>query len=152
MVFAVFQLFFSRLMTIYFDPFIKKKQAITDIDDTIMQLQNKNKTFTVFNEYHSLYRKAGLIEIPDKTFFFQKIVKFLGLLTSSDGIQPIAKRVKDLKILESPATNRDVMKTLVCVRFYSCYIRNFRVDSQLYDLIRDSTPFHWTHEHEKLFL
>ena len=30
--------------------------------------------------------------------------------------------------------------------------RNPHVDSQpFYDLIRDSTPFHWTHEHEKLF-
>ena len=29
--------FFNRLMTIYFEPLIKKKQAITYIDDTIMQ-------------------------------------------------------------------------------------------------------------------
>ena len=44
------------------------------------------------------------------------------------------------------------MKVLGCLGFYSCYIRNLHVDSQpFYDLIRDSTPFHWTHEHEKLF-
>ena len=42
--------FFSRLMTIHFDPLIKKKQAITYIDDTIMQSQNKNEMFTVINE------------------------------------------------------------------------------------------------------
>ena len=34
----------------------------------------------------------------------------------------------------------------------SCYIKNLHVDSQpFYDLIKDSTPFQWTHEHEKLF-
>ena len=44
------------------------------------------------------------------------------------------------------------MKTLECLGFYSCYILNLHVDSQpLYDLIKDSTPFHWTHEHEKIF-
>ena len=44
------------------------------------------------------------------------------------------------------------MKVLGCLGFYSCYIRNLHVDSQpFYDLIKDSTPFQWTHEHEKLF-
>ena len=86
--------FFSRLMTIHFDPLIKKKQAVTYIDDTILQSQNKNDIFTVTNEYHTLLWKAGLKGAPDKTFFFLKKVKFLGHVVSPDGIQPIAKRVK----------------------------------------------------------
>ena len=44
------------------------------------------------------------------------------------------------------------MKVLGCPGFYSCYIKNLYVDSQpFYDLIKDSTPFQWSHEHEKLF-
>ena len=44
------------------------------------------------------------------------------------------------------------MKVLGCLGFYSRYIKNFHVDSQpFYDLIKDSTPFHWIHEHEKVF-
>ena len=35
--------FLSRLMTIHFDPLIKKKQPITYIDDTLMQSQNKTR-------------------------------------------------------------------------------------------------------------
>ena len=56
--------FFSRLMTLHFDPLITKKQAITYIDDTIMQSQNKNETLTVTNEYRTLLRKAGLKAAP----------------------------------------------------------------------------------------
>ena len=67
--------FFSRLMTIHFDPLIKKKQAITYIDDTIMQSQNKNEMFTVINEYHIFLRKVGLKAARDETFFFSKKVK-----------------------------------------------------------------------------
>ena len=67
-------------MTKHFDPLIKKKQAITYIDDTIMQLQNKNEMFTVTNEYHILLRKAGLKAAPDKTFFFKKMSSFLVML------------------------------------------------------------------------
>ena len=144
--------FFSRLMTIHFEPLIKKKQAITYIDDTIMQSQKKGEMFLIIDEYHNLLRKAALKAAPEKTFFFLKKVKFLGHAISSEGIQPIAKRVKDLKNPKSAECKRDVMKVLGCLGFYSCYIKNLHVDSKPFsDLIRDSTSFHRTEEHEKIF-
>ena len=97
--------FFSRLMTIHFDPLIRKKQAITYIDNTIMQSQTRVEMFTIINEYHTLLRKAGLKAVPDKTFFFLKKVKFLGHVISPDGIQPISKRVDALRNLKSPRAN-----------------------------------------------
>ena len=84
--------FFSRLMTIHFEPLNKKKQAITDIDDTIMQSQNESEMFPIIHEYHNLLRKADLKAAPEKTFFFLKKVGFLRHVISSEGIQPIAKR------------------------------------------------------------
>ena len=45
---------FSRLVTIHFEPLIKKKQAITYIDDTIMQSHNKGEMFSINHEYHNL--------------------------------------------------------------------------------------------------
>ena len=63
--------FFSRLLTIHFDPLIKKL-AIVYISVTIMQSQNKNEIFTVFNEFHTLPRKAGLKAAPDKSFSLLK--------------------------------------------------------------------------------
>ena len=113
--------FFSRIMTIHFDPLIKKKQAITYIDYTIMQSQNKNEMFAVINEYHTLLRKAALKAAPDKTFFFLKKVNFLGQVISPDGIQPFAKRVKDLKNLKSSESKRDVMEVLGCLGFLLLY-------------------------------
>ena len=45
------------------------------------------------------------------------------------------------------------MKVLGCLRFYSCYNKNLHVYSKpICDLIKDSTRFHWTNEHEKLLL
>ena len=82
-----------------------------------MQSQNKNEMFTVINECHTLLKKAGLKAAPDKTFFSPKKVKFLGQVLSPYGIQPIAKRVKDLKNLKSPENKRDVMKVFGCLRF-----------------------------------
>ena len=139
-------------MTIHFMLLIKKKQAITYIDDTIMQPQNKAEMFSIIHEYHTLLRKVGLKAAPEKTLFFLKKVKFLGHVISSEGIQPIAKWVEDLKNLKSPECKRDVMKMLGCLGFYSCYIKNIHLDCKLfYHLIRDSTSFRWTGEHEKIF-
>ena len=144
--------FFSRLMTIHFNPLIRKKRAITYIDDTNMQSQTSGEMFTIINEYHTLLRKAGLKAAPDKTFFFLKKVKFLGHVISPDGIQPIAKRVDALRNLKSPQSKRDVMKVLGCLGFHSCYIKNLHVDSQpFYDLIKACTAFHWTEDNEALF-
>ena len=139
-------------MTIHFDPLIREKQAVTYIDDTTMQSQTRGEMFTIINEYHTLLRKAGLKAAPDKRFFFLKKVKFLEHVVSPDGSQPIAKRVDALRNLKSPQSKRDVAKVLGCLGFYCCYIKNLHVDSQpFYDLIKDSTPFHWTEKHEALF-
>ena len=144
--------FFSRLMTIHFDPLIRKKQAITYIEDTIVQSQTRGEMFFIINEHHTLLRNAGLKAARDKTFFLLKKVKFPGHVIPPDGIQPIAKRVDALRNLKSPQSTRDVMKVLGCLGFYSCYFKNLHVNSQTFcDLIKDSTPFHWTEEHESLF-
>ena len=117
-----------------------------------MQSQNNNEMFTVINECHTLPAKAGLKAVFDKTFFFPRKVKFLGQVISPYGIQSIAKRVKDLQNLKSPEKKQDVTKVFGCLRFYICYIKNLHVDSQsFYDLIKDSTRFHWADEHQKIF-
>ena len=114
-----------------------------------MQSQNKSEIFTVINECHTLLRKAGLKAAPDKTFFILNKVKVLGQVRSPEGIQPIAKWVKHLKNLKSLESKRDIMKVLLCLGIYSCYIKNLHVDRQsFYGLIKDSTLLHWTHEHQ----
>ena len=90
--------------------------------------------------------------LQKKPSSFSEKNKFLGHVISSEGIQPIVKRLKDLKILKSPKCKRDVLKVLRCLEFYSCYIKNLHVDSTpLYDLTRDFTSFHCTEEHKKIF-
>ena len=78
--------FFSRLMTIHFDPLIRKKQAITYIDDTVMQSQTRGEMFTIVNEYLTLLCKAGLKAAPDEMFCFLKKVKFLVTLYHQMGL------------------------------------------------------------------
>ena len=112
---------------------IKKKKAITYLDDSLLQSHTKAEMFTIIHEYHQflrLLRQGGPKTSPDKTRFFLRKVKFPGHVISEQGIQPVDKRVKDLQNLKSPESKRDVMKILGCLGFYSCYIKNLHVDSQ----------------------
>ena len=139
-------------MAIKFEPLIKKKKAITYLDDSRLQPQSKAEMFTNIHDYQQLPRKGGLKAAPDKTHFFLSKVKFLGHVISEQGIQPGAKRVKDLHTLKSPESKRDVMKVLGWLSFYSCYIENLHIDSQqFFELIKDTTPFKWTDQGEELF-
>ena len=97
--------FFSRIMTIHFAPLIRKKQAITYLDDTIMQAQDETEMFEIIDKYHELLRKSGLKAQPEKTKFFLRKVQFLGHVVGKDGIQPVKKRVADLKHLSRLKTN-----------------------------------------------
>ena len=145
---------FSRMMAIDFEPLIKKKKAITYLDDNLFQSHTKAEMFTIIYDNHQLLRKGGLKAASDKDHFLLRKVKFLGHVISKQGFQPIEKdsaRVKDLQNLKSVG-KRDVMKVFGCLGFYSCYIKNLHVDSQpFYELIKDATPFKWTDQHEELF-
>ena len=89
---------FSRMIAINFEPLIKKKKAITYLDDSLLQSHTKAEMFTVIHEYHQLPRKGGLKAAPDKTHFFLRKVKFLGHVISEQGIQQVAVELKNYRI------------------------------------------------------
>ena len=143
---------FSQMTAISFESLIKKKKAITYVDDSLLQPHTKAEIITIIHEYHQLLRKGSLRAAPDRTQFFLGKVKFLRHVISEQGVQLVAKRVKDLQNLKCPESKRDIKKILGCLRFYSCQIRNLHVDIQpFYELIKDTTPFKWTDQHEVLF-
>ena len=59
-------------MAINFEPLIKKKKAITYLDNSLLQSHTKAEKFTTIHEYHQLHRKGGLDAAPDKTVFFEE--------------------------------------------------------------------------------
>ena len=135
-----------------FGPLINRKQAITYIDDTLLQAKDKREMFTIVREYHSLLRKANLKAAPDKTMFFFRKVRFLGHVISKDGLSPIASRIDDIRNLKTPESKTEVLRVLGMMGFYHTYILNFHIDAKpLYDLTKDTTLFKWLPEHGKVF-
>ena len=99
-------------MAINFEPMVKMKQAITYLDDSLLQSQTKSELLIIIHEHHQLLRKGGYKAAPDKTHFFLRQLKLLGHVISQDGVQSVAETVQVLKKLKSPECKRDVMKVL----------------------------------------
>jgi len=80
------------MMAIKFEPLIKKKKAITYLDNSLLQSQTKAELFKIFHKYHQPLGKGRPKAAPDKTHFFSRKVKFLGHIISERVIQPVAKK------------------------------------------------------------
>ena len=122
--------FFSRIMTIHFVELIAKMQAITYIDDVILQAKTKSEMWKNLESYFNCLKSSGLKAAPNKTKLFLRKVQFLGHIVSDKGIQPFAKKFQDLKDLKSPENKRDIMRILGNLGFYSTFIKNLHVDSK----------------------
>ena len=66
---------FSAFMSKIFRPLILKKNAITYIDDVLMQSQTKDELFTVLEQNHKILQNENLKAAPDKSHFFLTRVK-----------------------------------------------------------------------------
>ena len=144
--------FFSRIMAIHFAEIIATKQAITYFDDVILPVKTKRDDWKNLGSYFQCLRSSGLKVAPNKFKLFLRKVHLLGHIVSDRGIQPVAKKVQEIKNLKSLENKRDRMRILGSLDFYSTFIKNLQVDSKpFYELLRDDVLFKWTTGHEELF-
>ena len=97
------------MRSIHFAEMVAKKQAITYIDDVILQAKTKAEMWKTLESYFQCSRSSGLTASPNKIYVFLRKVQFLGHVVSDKGIQPVAKRVQDLKNLR-PENKRDEIR------------------------------------------
>ena len=125
-----------------FGPLMKEKKAITYIDDTLLQSNNKEEMFNIIKEYHALLRKANLKAARDKTMLFLRKVKFLGHVIPENTLSPVISRIDHIKNLKTPESKTDVLSVLGAMGLYSNYVINFHIDAKpLYDLTRGDVIF-----------
>ena len=95
---------FSAFMSKIFRPLILKKNAITYLNDVLMQSQTKNEMFTVLEQYHKILQNENLKAAPDK---FLASVKFLGHHIERSTITPIKSRIDAIQKLQPPTNKKN---------------------------------------------
>ena len=89
---------------------IARKQAITYIDDVILQVKTKKHMRRNLESFFQRSQSSRLKTAPNKTKMFLGKVQLLGHIVSDKRIQPVDKNVQDLKNLKSPENKRGVMR------------------------------------------
>ena len=85
---------FSIIMTNHFAEMIAKKQAMTYIDNVILQANTKAGMWKNLESYYHCLRSSGLKAAPNKTKLFLRKVQIFGLIVSDTRIQPVTKGSK----------------------------------------------------------
>ena len=94
--------FFSRLMALSMAPLIKTNQALTYIDDTILQAQNKAEMFEIIPKHHALVRTAGLKVSPEKNNFLFTKSKIFRTHSLEQGDKTYCQKSPRFKKTENP--------------------------------------------------
>ena len=118
----------------------------------IHQAKTKAETWKKLKTYFKCLRSSGLKAAPNKTKLFLRKVPFLGQILSDRGIQPVSRKFQDIKHLKSPENNKDVMRIIGKLGFYSTFIKSLHVGSKpFHELLREDVPLKWKKEHENFF-
>ena len=144
--------YFSRIMNITFRDLIRKKQALAYLDDLLLMAESKEEMFYIIHQYHIALAQSGMKATPEKTFFFQQKVQFLGHTISEKGIQPLHDKIKALQELKVPESKKALKSVVGSLNYYSKFVKNLTLNFKPFHiLLEEKTPWEWTPAHEKLF-
>ena len=139
--------FFSRIMTIHFAEMIAKKQAVTYIEDVILQAKTKVEMWKNLESYFQCLISSGLRAKQNQALSEKSSIPWTHCFrqrNSTSGQK--GPRPKEPEKLEN---KRVVMRILRSLGFYCTFINSFHVDSKpSYELLRVRVPFEWTKQQE----
>ena len=108
--------------------------------------------FELIKELHKIATKGNLKLALQKSFHLLLEVKFLGHEIGNNTIKPIPSKIEAIKRISLPKENKDVMKFLGSVNFYSKFVEKLHINLKpLYTLLHDDVKFQWTTELEQIF-
>ena len=143
---------FSAFMSKIFRPLILKKNAITYLDDVLMQSQTKEEMFNVLEQYHQILQNENLKAAPDKSHFFLTRVKFLGHNIERKTITPLKSRIDAIQKLQPPTNKKKIQEFLGMLNFLSKYVYKMQLYLRpFYNILRQQNNFEWNTEHQARF-
>ena len=143
---------FSAFMSKIFRPLILKKNAITYLDDVLMQSQTKEEMFKVLEHYHKILQNENLKAAPDKSHFFLTRVKFLGHNIERKTITSLKSRIDAIQKLQPPTNKKKIQEFLGTLNLLSKYVYKMQLYLRpFYNILRQQNNFEWNTEHQARF-
>ena len=125
------------------------KYVLCYVDDVIIFSETFDEHLKHLEEVFSRLRSAGLKLSPNKCFFAQKKLHYLGHVISKTGIEPDSQKVEKIVNLKAPKDQKGVKSLLGLTNYYKKFIQGYsKICSPLFNLLKKGTPFEWSSECE----
>ena len=142
---------FNRLMSVTLAGLIGPT-CLLYLDDLIIASKTIKEHTTKLNLIFNRLAKAGLTINPDKSFFYQHSIQYLGHIVDHQGLRPNSGKIDAITSFPTPKNPKTVKSFLGLIGFYRPFIKNFgKIAIPLTNLLCKDTPFNWSDETEQAF-
>ena len=145
---ATFQALINTTLCEYLDIFVTAylDNILIYTKGTLKEhIQEVKKVFKALQE-------ADIRLRPDKCKFHVKIVKFLRIIITTNGIQMDDEKVKAIREWPEPRNLKEVQAFLGFANFYQRFIQRYsQICTPLTKMTKKEQPFHWEYEQREAF-
>ena len=128
------------------------KFAVTYLDEIIIFSKDEEEHFEHLKITFQRLKEAGLKLKRLKCDFMKTQIQYIGHLISSNGIQPLPKKVRSIRNMPAPRSPKEVKKFLGFTGYYHKFIPRFSdLSRPLTRLTRKDELFEWTKKCQACF-
>ena len=126
--------------------------TVVYIDDILIYSETEEQHVELVREVLSRLEKHSLAIEPEKCFWHQEKVDFLGYVVSAKGIEMATDKVETILKWREPQNVTEVQSFLGFANFYRRFIQDYsKVAKPLTDVTSKSSEWNWTRECKMAF-
>src|SRR6202453_4591050 len=143
---------FQTMMNAILKDLIDQGHVVVYMDNILMFSKDLEQHRRIVNEVVRRLKENDLFLKPQKCFFEQKEVKFLGLIISEEGIRMDSKKVEGVQNWPRPKKFKEVQAFLGFANFYRRFVKDFaKIATSLNRLTRKDQEWKWGKNEELAF-
>ncbi|XP_026314449.1 LOW QUALITY PROTEIN: uncharacterized protein K02A2.6-like [Hyposmocoma kahamanoa] len=122
------------------------------LDDILISGRNRIEHLEKLKKVLQILLDAGLTLRKEKCEFFKNEITYLGYVIDRNGIRKSSDKVKAIVEAPRPKNLSQLQSFLGLINYYRSFVPNAaNILAPLYDLLKKSTKWSWTTDHEEAF-
>jgi hypothetical protein len=143
---------FQSFMNSIFSDLIDHGHLVIYLDDILLFYPSLDDLHMLTHEVLHRVNKYDLYLKPEKCFFDQTSIKYLGVIISEGNVCMDPAKVQGITQWPRPTKVKEVQAFLGFCNFYHHFIHDYsKVAHPLFQLTKKDTPFEWTPDHQTAF-
>ena len=142
---------FQRLLETVFADMLGQG-VLVYIDDLILFTRTEEEHEELLEKVFKRLLQAGLSLKPEKCYYFQAEIEYLGHVVSERGLFPLKANIRKILEYDPPTTVKQLRGFLGLTSYYRKFIRDFaKVAQPLTEMTGSKVPFQWSEKQQQAF-